>query len=237
MTLGKKLRAAIERKKKSQAWVAQEVGITPASLSAILTGKTADASFFTVLAIARVLDEPLSAIVDDPLTIWTSEELARLGDFGGWLVERSTREGSGVPLEIPPRRNYGTATKVLPVAATPGVGVYPEASEVPRQRIPAEFPHANAIFSVMGESMTGVDIFPGDRLYVRLTPDPREALNQVVVCAVDDMILVKRIRARGRQLVLESANPKFKPLAVDEDSSRFRLIGIVVGKRPSRGRK
>jgi transcriptional regulator with XRE-family HTH domain len=75
MTLGERLRAAIDRNNKSHAWVAQEAGITPASLSAILTGKTGDPSFFTVLAIARTLGEPLSAIMDDPLHYWTSEEL------------------------------------------------------------------------------------------------------------------------------------------------------------------
>jgi transcriptional regulator with XRE-family HTH domain len=44
MSLGERLRAAIDGKNISHAWVAGEVGITPASLSAILTGKTADPS-------------------------------------------------------------------------------------------------------------------------------------------------------------------------------------------------
>lgn len=232
MTLGERLRAAIDRKNKSHAWVAEEVGITPASLSAILTGKTADPSFFTVLAIARVIDEPLSAIADDPLTFWSADELARLGEVGGWLVQRTTRQGAGTPLAIPPRRKQRSArAAVHPVAAGAGVELYPDAFEVRRHRIPSKYARqgANAVFSVQGESMTGENIFPGDLLYVHRTPQPAEALDRIVVCSVDDMIVVKRLRSRRRRLVLESAHPDHKPMTVDENSSRFRLIGIVVG--------
>lgn len=231
MTLGERLRAAIDRKNKSHAWVAEEVGMTAASLSAILTGKTADPGFFTILAIVRVIDEPLSAIVDDPLTFWNADELAQLHDVGGWLVQRTKREGAGKPLEVPPRKKGRSAkARVHPVAAG-GVEVYPDAVETRRQRIPAKYArlHANAVFSVSGESMTGENIFRGDLLYVHRTPDPPEAVNRIVVCSVDDMILVKRLRIRGRKLVLESANPAYKSMTVDENSSRFRLIGIVVG--------
>jgi transcriptional regulator with XRE-family HTH domain len=232
MTLGERLRAAIDRKNKSHAWVAEEVGITPGSLSAILTGKTEDPGFFTVLAIARVIEEPLSAIVDDPLTIWNADELAHLGEVGAWLLERTKRTGAGNALVIPKRRGKPrmVTAAVHPVAASPGVELYPEAFEARRQRIPAKFKkQATLVFSVIGESMTGEDIFPGDLLYVHETPDPNEAVDRIVVCTVDDMILVKRLRTRRRKIVLESANPGHKPMTVDENSSRFRLMGLVVG--------
>ncbi|HYI07499.1 MAG TPA: S24 family peptidase [Thermoanaerobaculia bacterium] len=232
MTLGERLRAAIDAKGKSHAWVAEEVGITPASLSAILTGKTADPSFFTVLAIARAIEEPLSAIVDDPLVFWNAEELGRLGDIGGWLVERTTRERAGQPLGIPPRKKFQTLrTKVHPVAATSGGVLDPDAFELSSRRIPPKYARmrANAVFSVSSESMTGEGIFPGDLLYVHRTPETGDALGRIVVCTLDEMILVKRIRTRGRKLVLESANPAHEPMVFDENSSRFRLIGIVVG--------
>lgn len=232
MNLGERLRAAINAKKISQAWVAEEVGITPASLSAILTGKTTNPSFFTVLAIARAIKEPLSAIVDDPLKFWSADELERLGVFGAYLVERTTREHAGTALEIPPRKKFRPATtQVQPVAATEGGVLYPDAFELPRKRIPAKYTrkHVNVVFSVSGESMTGENIFPGDLLYVHRTAETDDAVGRIVVCAVDDMVLVKRLRTRGRNLVLESAHPAHKPMVIDENSSRFRLIGIVVG--------
>lgn len=233
MTLGERLRAAIDAKKLTHAWVAEEVGMTKTALSNILTGASKDPSFFTVLAIARVIREPLSAIVDDPSIFWTNEELGRLRDTGQWLVERASRESAGTPIEIPPRRKGRRQNRatVMPVAATPGMVLYPDAFEMPKRRIPKRYAalHANAVFSVQGESMTGENIHPGDLLYVRRTRATEDALDRIVVCLVDDMILVKRLRTRGRKLVLESAHRGHKPMTVDEDSSRFRLIGIVVG--------
>jgi SOS-response transcriptional repressor LexA len=232
MTLGERLRAAIEAKHMSQAGVAEEVGMTPAALSNILTGTTKDPSFFTVLAIARVVKEPLSAIVDDPTIFWTNEELGRLRETGEWLVKRTTLEHAGAPVGIPPRKKGRRAvTLVHPVAASAGVALYPDASELPRKRIPAQYKrmHADAVFSVRGESMTGENIFPTDLLYVHRTKAVAEAIGRVVVCTVDDMILVKRLGTSKRKLLLESAHEGHEPMEVDENSSRFRLIGIVVG--------
>ncbi len=231
MTLGARLRAAIDGKNISHAWVAEQVGITPASLSAILTGKTTDPSFFTVLGIARAIQEPLSSIVDDPLNYWSGEELARLTGIAEWLVQRTTREHAGKPLAIPPRKKFGgTTPRVHPVAASSGGVLYPDAFEMPRKRIATKYArlNADAVFSVSGESMTGADIRPGDLLYVHRTPDIAAAIGRIVVCSVDDMVLVKRLDTRGRKLLLESEHPAHKPMLIDEDSSRFELIGIVV---------
>jgi SOS-response transcriptional repressor LexA len=232
MTLGERLRAVIDAKNLTHAWVAAEVGMTKTALSNILTGTSKDPSFFTVLAIARVIKEPLSAIVDDPSIFWTNEELDRLRETGDWLVRRTSPETAGTPVEIPPRKK-GRATRatVLPVAASADMEIYPDAFEMPKRRIPKRYAklHANAVFSVQGESMTGENIHPSDLLYVHRTKATAEAIGRIVVCTVDDMILVKRLSTRGRKLILSSAHPGHKPMTVDEDSSRFRLIGIVVG--------
>jgi SOS-response transcriptional repressor LexA len=232
MTLGERLRAAIDAKNLTHAWVAAEAGITKTALSNILTGSSQDPSFFTVLAIARVIEEPLSAIVDDPSIFWTNEELGRLRETGDWLVKRTSPEHAGTPVEIPPRKKgRKKVTPSFPVAAGPGVVLYPDAFEQPKRRIPARYRKqgADAVFSVQGESMTGENIFPGDLLYVHRTRATADAIGRIVVCTVDDMILVKRLAARGRKLVLESAHEGHKPMLVDENSSRWRLIGIVIG--------
>jgi SOS-response transcriptional repressor LexA len=232
MKLADRLRAAINAKNISHAWVAEEVGMTPGALSNILTGTTNDPSFFTVLAIARAIKEPLSALVDDPSIFWTNEELSRLRETGEWLVKRTTPEHAGDSLEIPPRqKGRSRQADVHAVAASAGVVIYPDAFEMSKQRIPARFRKLNAdvVFSVQGESMTGENIFPSDLLYVRRMRATPEAIGRIVVCSVDDMILVKRLGTRGRKLILESAHREHKTMTVDEDSSRFRLIGIVVG--------
>jgi SOS-response transcriptional repressor LexA len=232
MKFGERLRAVIDAKNKSHAWVAAEVGMTPGALSNILTGTTTDPSFFTVLAIARAIGEPLSAIIDDPSVFWTNEELERLREIGGWLVKRTTPGQAGAMVEIPARRKgRSKVPNAHLVAASPAVTLYPDAFEQPKRRIPARYKqlHADAIFSVEGESMTGENIYPGDLLYVHRTAATDEAIGRIVVCTVDDMILVKRLGTRGRKLLLKSAHKGHKVMVVDENSSRFRLIGVVVG--------
>ena len=230
-TIADRLRAAIDAKNISHAWVAEEVGMTPGALSNILTGTTNDPSFFTVLAIVRAINEPLSAIVDDPSIFWTNEELSRLREMGEWLIRRTTPEDVGTLLEIPPRQKGRSRQLAVPVAASAGVAFYPDVFELPKRRIPARYKklHADAVFSVQGESMTGENILPGDFLYVHRTRATAEAVGRIVVCSVDDMILVKRLGTRGRKLILQSAHREHKTMTVDEESSRFRLIGIVVG--------
>jgi len=205
--------------------------MTPGALSNILTGTTNDPSFFTVLAIARAIKEPLSAIVDDPSIFWTNDELSRLREMGEWLIRRTTPEDAGTLLEIPPRQKGRSRQVAVPVAAGVGVAFYPDAIELPKRRIPSRFKkmHADAVFSVQGESMAGENIFPRDVLYVHRTRATDEAIGRIVVCSVDDMILVKRLGTRGRKLILQSAHREHKTMTVDEESSRFRLIGIVVG--------
>jgi len=206
--------------------------MTPGALSNILTGTTNDPSFFTVLAIARAIKEPLSAIVDDPSIFWTNEELSRLRETGEWLIKRTTPDDAGTLLEIPPRqKGRSKQVTVHPVAASAGVALYPDAFELPKRRIPARYKnlHPDAVFSVQGDSLTRENIFPGDLLYVHCTRATAEAIGRIVVCEVDGLILVKRLGTRGRKLILETAHRGHKAITIDEESSRFRLIGIVVG--------
>lgn len=89
---------------------------------------------------------------------------------------------------------------------------------------------ATRVFQVVGESMTGAGYEDGDLVYVRPEREPRSAVGKVVVCTVDGTPLLKHLRTRGRRLVLESSHPDHPPTPVDEESQRFRLVGVVVGK-------
>ena len=233
MNLGERLRALIDAKNLAHAWVAEEVSITAASLSRILDGTTKDPSFFIIYSIAVTIKEPLSAIVGDSPFIWTQDDLDRLAKDGEWLVEKLRGRQVMTPLAIPERQKPGTSpTKVIPVAATPHSGIEPDAFELRRKRIPREMKEhgASRVFQVVGESMTGAGYEDGDIVYVRPNREPRSAVGKVVVCTVDGKPLLKHLRVRGKRLLLESSHPDHPPMPVDEESERFRLVGIVVGK-------
>lgn len=139
-------------------------------------------------------------------------------------------------LEMPRRAKSSDRKRVVPVAADRRGALEPESFELPSARIPAEFRKrgADTVFSVIGESMTGAGYHEGDTVYVASTRDVRAAANKIVVCTIDGVPLLKRLRVRGRKLVLESAHPDHPPRTIDEDAERFRLRGIVVGHRAAR---
>jgi len=97
--------------------------------------------------------------------------------------------------------------------------------------IPQRFAELGAtlVFRAEGESMIGEHIAHGDLLYVREVADPRNARNRVVLCIVSGSPYVKRLELATRRIRLVSANERFAPMAFDENSVEWSLIGIVVG--------
>ena len=97
---------------------------------------------------------------------------------------------------------------------------------------PALFsPRADYLLRVRGESMRDAGLLDGDLLAVHRT---REARNgQVVVAriggAAGDEVTVKRLRKRGRDIVLLPENPAFDPIVVDSRTTAFAIEGVAVG--------
>lgn len=79
---------------------------------------------------------------------------------------------------------------------------------------------------VKGDSMLNAHILPGDKVIVAQTAhaDPGD----VVVALLDGEATVKTFRKTGSRLFLDPANPKYKPIPIEEDRD-FRIIGKVVG--------
>jgi transcriptional regulator with XRE-family HTH domain len=236
MKLGERIRELVDAKNLTHSWVATEAGMTPTTFSRIITGETEDPSFFAILRIALVINEPISAIAGDAPQIWSNEDLARLGENSRWAAARAAASRSATILEIPTREKSSGPKRVVPVAANPLGGLEPESFELPDARIPAALRKrgADTVFQVVGDSMVGAGYHEGDRVYVASTRDVASAANKIVVCTVDGTPLLKRLRIEGRTLVLESANPNDARRTIDEDSERFRLRGIVVGRSGGR---
>jgi repressor LexA len=76
--------------------------------------------------------------------------------------------------------------------------------------------------------MRDAGMLDGDLLAVHRT---REARNgQIVVARIGgDEVTVKRLRKRGRDIVLMPENPAFEPIVVDPRATPFAIEGIGVG--------
>ncbi len=202
--------------------------MTPAALSNILTGKTTDPSFFTVFAIARVLNEPLSAIANDSPLIWLTAEIDRLTDAAETIIDKiSLADRPHDAVEIPPRRKRGSTIAARAVR-TKHVHIRSGVVET-KKAIPAQYKRdADAAFQVIGEAMAGANIHPGDLLYVKRTNNLAAAQGKIVVFSYYGDLMVRRLTVRGNHLLLRSASHRHPMRVVNEKSNGFELIGIVV---------
>jgi repressor LexA len=75
--------------------------------------------------------------------------------------------------------------------------------------------------------MKDAGILDGDLIAVHRTAEARPG--QIVVARIDDEVTVKRLRRRGREIVLMPENRAFEPIVVDSRTTAFAIEGIGVG--------
>ncbi|MEP7063949.1 MAG: transcriptional repressor LexA [Betaproteobacteria bacterium] len=88
-------------------------------------------------------------------------------------------------------------------------------------------PRADYLLRVRGTSMKDAGILDGDLLAVHKSGDARSG--QIVVARLDDEVTVKRLKRRGREVLLIAENPAFAPIVVDPVQHAFAIEGIGVG--------
>ena len=97
---------------------------------------------------------------------------------------------------------------------------------------PALFsPRADYLLRVRGQSMRDAGILDGDLLAVHRVSEARNG--QIVVArlgaAGGDEVTVKRLRKRGREIILMPENSAFEPIVVDPRVTPFAIEGVGVG--------
>ncbi len=88
-------------------------------------------------------------------------------------------------------------------------------------------PRADYLLRVKGMSMQGAGILDGDLLVVHRTPEARDG--QIVVARLGDEVTVKRLKRKGRQILLLPENPAFEAIKVSASQDNFAIEGIGVG--------
>jgi repressor LexA len=97
---------------------------------------------------------------------------------------------------------------------------------------PALFaPRADYLLRVRGQSMRDAGILDGDLLVVHRTADARSG--QIVVARLSgpggDEVTVKRLKRRGKEVMLVAENPDFAPIVIDPKQATLTIEGIAVG--------
>ncbi len=87
--------------------------------------------------------------------------------------------------------------------------------------------HDCFLLRVQGESMRDVGIMHGDLVIVRQQNEAHDG--DIVAVRIGDEATVKTYHREKDKIVLEPANPDFKPVIIDNKNGDSALIGIVVG--------
>lgn len=204
-----RLRLAIERSLKKQSAIARDAGVSPETLSRILTGANRQPSFETVVRIARALNENVGWLLDERGFALSASEQQQLRNVVRFLDDT---------LVATARRREAPEPSAV-TAGGPGV-------EIPRTYAARG---ARLVYEAAGDSMIGAGIADRDLLYVKPTRNVREASGRVVVCRLGDSEHVRVLDVRSGRIRLLSRSDRDAPLEIDDNTS-FELIGIVVGR-------
>jgi len=204
-----RLREAIEKSGKKQSAIAADAGITPTTLSRILTAAHERPTLDTIVRIARALDESVGWILDEPSFYLSADDQRKLHDAVR-ILDASLRSAGR-------RRTVRPESNAIAVTAN---------REIPRAFAAAG---ARLIYEAAGDSMIGAAIADRDLLFIKPTNNIREASRKIVVCRLGADEYVKHLDVRNGHIRLLSRNERHGPIEVGA-GDEFELIGIVVGR-------
>lgn len=240
MTLGQRIRIAIDLKGLKDIWVAQGAGISTTTLSNIIRGETRDPSVSVLAAIADVLNESVDALLGRPGHPLLKKEQETLRDAADIITHRvlpAPNDQNVATTPLPRRRKQKRTPRTVPaprVAATPTREIFTDVREVRRHQIPRDLRELGVrrVFTVEGDSMIDAGIQPGDILYVRTDVTRAEANGRIVVCRHETYECVKLLRVLADGAVaLVSENPKYEDVTLTpEQAEALEVYGIVVNR-------
>ena len=217
MTIGQRLRRAIERAGLTQREVAARSAIQQATISDILTDRV-QPRFATVEKIVEAIGTTFGELFDEPriqLSPRDVELLSRVMEFHERLLANDARQK-----EV---RGNGAAERGHDAD---------ELVNLPNQQIPEHALRAGArrAFRVTTDAMIGDGLLEGAIAYVRPSTDVSAADGMIIACRLNGALNVKRLDLRGGKVTLENANPRYAPINVT-GSDEFTLVGVVIDAR------
>lgn len=138
------------------------------------------------------------------------------------LLKKGTLEKDDKGFLRPSRRSFG-----LPMVGQITAGFPSPAEEELRDIISLDEylitrPDASFLVQVSGDSMSGEGIMEGDLVIVEKGRDPKNG--DIVLAEVDGEWTMKYFRRRGKEIILEAANPKYPSI---KPRTELKLAGIV----------
>lgn len=126
-------------------------------------------------------------------------------------------------------RTRGTPATPILYASRPAAGFPAPGDDLVEQALNLQDllvrePAATFFVKVEGDSMEGAGLFSGDILVVDRSITPTSG--HIVVAAVFGELVVKRLKKKGKSLMLVSENDRYEPIVVENTDDCF-LWGVV----------
>jgi repressor LexA len=142
------------------------------------------------------------------------------------LLKRNPRLSRG--LEVTIEDKFFVPRPVIgEVAAGNPLTIYPDAIDTVQLPTIAHMPKDSFLLRVKGNSLKDAYIFSGDIVIVN--PNLQAKNGQIVAAILEDAAVVKRFYKKQNRIELISENPEFKPIVIEKDYSKFKIVGVVVG--------
>jgi transcriptional regulator with XRE-family HTH domain len=212
-----RLRTAIAKSGMKHSIVALDAGITPETLSRILSAEHQRPGLDTITRIAHAVNENVGWILDEQGFALSADETRQLREVVTFL--QTTLLNAPLPrVQLSPQPN------ALPVATR-------------RRDIPGPFAARGArmTYQLTDDSLRDIGIVDGDLIYVRPSSELRAAAGQLIVCDVTGEPFVKKLDLKSGRIRLLSHSDRYTPLEVYEHE--IEMIGVVVGRVGAVGRE
>jgi transcriptional regulator with XRE-family HTH domain len=209
MSWRERLRASVDVSRRKHSLIAADAGVSPETLSRVLSGQHPRPSFETVVRIAHAVGENVGWI---------------LGEHGFALTAAQRRELRGF-IAFLNAEILGAAPK-LDSRAAPNAIRRRDADVPPPHRALG----ARLVYEARGDSMADAAIAEGDLLYVAPSADVRHAAGRIVVARLGAATFARQLEVRAGRTHLLSRSERYSPIDVDEESDRFELVGVVVAR-------
>lgn len=233
----------------TQKEVAFRTGLQTATVSDIVNDRSQPA-FDTVQRMVVAIGTTFGELFDEPQIQLSYEDAAVARSFADVLRRLLENDAAQAAIRKtntsarPPRRRSKRSSETsehTPATARKGTTIRDarrrirdenhEVENLPNEPIPEPYYRngARRAFKVLTDAMIESGILLGSIIYTRTTIDLGSADGEVVVCTLNETLYLKRLDLRGGQTVLESTNPRYPELFVDE-VDEFELMGVMVTK-------
>jgi repressor LexA len=147
----------------------------------------------------------------------------------GWLVRGAKHKARS--LQVSDKAQFPDQRPgLMPLVGTIAAGLPIEAIEEPQTLDLEKMFKAkgdNFVLRVRGQSMIDEQIREGDYVICQRRTDARNGETVVAIVGDGEATLKKFYREKGGKIRLQPANPKFRPIIVDDAEIRGVVIGVV----------